>query len=100
MQISRAFEKMPSFGFDFKWTNLMQKLYKNEATKALVKIETPFDIYVETMNLISKFPGLKILKIDKRNGLLISWEEMNEIWKAGFRSFKKIPTGAVRLLRK
>ena len=100
MELSRAFGRMPSFGFDFKWPNLMQKVYKNEATKALVKMETPFDLYVEMMNLMAKFPGLNILKIDKENGLFISWEEMNEIWKEGFRSFKKIPTGAVRLLRK
>ena len=100
MDVAQVFSKLPSFGIGFAWTNLVQKTYKNEFTQAVVKAETPFDLYIELTNLLAKIPGMDLMKIDRTNGLLISWNEMNEIWLESFKSFKKFPTWAVQILKK
>ena len=100
MEISRLFGKMPSFGFSFGMPNMLQKIYKNDVTQALVKMETPFDLYIEMVNLMSRIPGMNLLKIDKKTGLVITWEEINEIWKERLGSFKKLPKWTVKLLKR
>ena len=102
MDLSSVFGRMPSVEWSsirFGWPNLMQMAYKNELTQALVKIETPFDFYIDMVKLLSKIPGMSLLKIDKKKGLVITWEEINEVWVEAFRSMRGLPAWSVNKLR-
>ena len=101
MDLSNVFSRMPSLGWPsvrFGMPNLMQMVYKNEVTQALVKIQTPFDFYIEMMNLLSRLPGMSLLKIDRKKGLVITWDEINEVWGEVLRNRRFIPAWSINKL--
>eukprot|EP00092_Neocalanus_flemingeri_P011383 GFUD01012266.1.p1 GENE.GFUD01012266.1~~GFUD01012266.1.p1 ORF type:complete len:106 (-),score=13.90 GFUD01012266.1:238-555(-) len=103
MAISQMFSKLPSFGIGLPWnpwTSLVERAYNNEVTQVIVRADTPIDLYIEFINLLAKIPGMNILKIDRSNGHLITWNEMNEVLLNNFRSIKSFPTWAVQLLNR
>merc|ERR1711874_131624 len=42
--------------------------------------KTPFDLTVDYLNYWADFTGLDIIKTRKTDGVLITWEEMNDLW--------------------
>ena len=101
MDLSNVFSRMPSLGWPSMRVgipNLMQMVYRNEVTQALVKIETPFDFYIEMMNLLSRLPGMTLLKVNRQEGLVITWDEINEVWGEGLKNIKFLPNWSINKL--
>jgi len=96
----KLFSNLHSFGVSQIRRNILQKLYKTELSQALVKVETPFDLYIEMVNLVSRIPGMGGLNIDRNKGVVITWNEINQVWKEGVKTITKIPAWAVSILRK
>ena len=48
--------------------------------ESIVGAESPMDLLIDYVNFWARFTGIEMIKIDKRQGYLITWEEMNEVW--------------------
>ena len=90
-----GFTKLPLFGVRQGWAKLVQRVYTNEVTQTIAKVKTPIDMYILIINLLAKFPGLDNFRINRNNGYIMTWDEMNEVWMEGLQNLKKIPTKLV-----
>ena len=41
---------------------------------------TPMDLLVDYINYWARFTNIDLIKIDKSDGYIMSWDEMNAIW--------------------
>ena len=48
--------------------------------ESLKNAETPLDLLIDYVNFWARFTGIELLKIDRSNGYIINWEEMNGVW--------------------
>jgi len=60
--------------------------------ETLTNAESPFDIMVDYTNFWGRVSGFEFLKIDKSDGIFITWTEMNGIWREMMEKMK-VSTG-------
>ena len=53
---------------------------KPSLKESIVGAESPMDLLIDYINFWARFTGIEMIKIDRRQGYLITWEEMNEVW--------------------
>merc|ERR1739848_970851 len=63
---------------------------------SLTEAETPFDLAVDFLNYWADFTGMDIIK--KTDGVLITWEEMNDVWLEIMKNIENIPGVPLALL--
>merc|ERR550519_1939352 len=66
--------------------------------QSLRNAETPFDLTVDFLNYWADFTGLDIIKTNKTDGVVITWEEMNYVWLEIMKNIQTIPGVPVALL--
>ena len=60
--------------------------------------ETPLDLLIDYVNFWARFTGIDLLKIDRSKGYIISWEEMNCVWRDVLKVLKKNASLPVSLI--
>ena len=99
MEISKMVMNIPYLGGIKASSQFLSRFNPTNLSYKVSKLETPFDIYIEMVNLMAKFPGMNILAIDRKEGLLITWDEINQLWLDGMRTWTKVPKYALEVLR-
>ena len=61
--------------------------------------ETPLDLLIDYVNFWARFTGIDLLKIDRSKGYIISWEEMNSVWRDVLKILKKNASLPVSLIK-
>ena len=47
---------------------------------SLKNAETPLDLLIDYINFWARLTSIDLIKIDKSDGYIMSWDEMNAIW--------------------
>ena len=48
--------------------------------ESLKNAETPLDLLIDYINFWARYTNIDLIKIDKRDGYIMTWEEMNAVW--------------------
>ena len=48
--------------------------------ESLKNAETPLDLLIDYINFWAKYTNIDLIKIDRSDGYIMTWEEMNAVW--------------------
>ena len=48
--------------------------------ESLKNAETPLDLLIDYINFWARYTNIDLIKIDKSDGYIMTWDEMNAVW--------------------
>ena len=48
--------------------------------ESLKNAETPLDLLIDYINFWARYTNIDLIKIDRSDGYIMTWEEMNAVW--------------------